>query len=234
MLIKVISDTHGYLPTDIGEFDLLLIGGDVCPAHDHYYGYQKGWLVNEFAEWINSLQFKDQDSRVVMIPGNHDFAFDNFEYFKDELSEATNERLEVLINEEYSFYGTDKDGNKKTLSIFGTPYCKIFFNWAFMLPNEDLKEKYDEIPYGVDVLLTHDAPDLNGLGVISEGYTKGVNAGSKVLADAVIEKRPRYVFCGHIHSGNHNFCEYEGIKMANVSYVNERYQPVNKPLEIEI
>ena len=38
--IQVTSDLHGYLPEITKEFDLLLICGDVCPAHDHYYAFQ--------------------------------------------------------------------------------------------------------------------------------------------------------------------------------------------------
>ena len=234
MIVKVISDTHGYLPSDIGKFDLLFICGDVCPAHDHYYEYQKKWLLNEFSKWVNSLEYNDALSMVVMVPGNHDFAFQDFYRFNDELYKETDYKLKVLINDEYTFCGKNKDGKNETFSIFGTPYCKVFFNWAFMLPDGILMDKYDEIPYGVDFLLCHDAPDINGLGYINEGPNAGNNAGNEILADAILEKRPRYVFCGHIHSGNHNFFEYEGIKMANVSYVNERYKPSNNVLEFEI
>ena len=37
-MIKIIafSDPHGQLPIITEPFDLMLIGGDVCPAHDHY------------------------------------------------------------------------------------------------------------------------------------------------------------------------------------------------------
>lgn len=226
---KVTSDLHGYLPNVRGKFDLMLICGDVCPAHDHYYAYQAEWLVNDFAEWIMSLSFNDKNSKVVMIPGNHDWAFEKFDGFKEELYENTKGRLVVLINEEYVF-----EKGSDSLSIFGTPYCKQFFNWAFMLPDELLQVKYSTIPYGCDILLTHDAPDINGLGTISQGFQNGVNAGNKLLATEVMEKHPRYLFCGHIHSGNHKLFEHEGIKMANVSYVDERYEPVNKILKVEI
>ena len=224
MKIKVTSDTHGYLPSNIGSFDLLLICGDICPAHDHYYDFQSEWVLNEFTEWVNKLSFNDDKSKIVLIPGNHDFCFQVFDRFKDELYKRTNGRLVVLINEAYEHEG---------LSIFGTPYCKIFFNWAFMLPDDKLREKYSEIPYNCDILMCHDAPDIKGLGMINEGYHMGTNAGNVVLAEAVREKKPKYVFCGHIHSGNHDMFEYEGMKMANVSYIDESYKPMYNILEFD-
>ena len=40
---NVTSDLHGILPPYVEEFDLMLICGDVCPAHDHYFSFQKEW-----------------------------------------------------------------------------------------------------------------------------------------------------------------------------------------------
>ena len=72
MKVLVTSDTHGYLPEITKPFDLLLICGDVCPAHDHYFSYQKDWFNKVFVEWVKSLPFKNVWSQVVMTWGNHD------------------------------------------------------------------------------------------------------------------------------------------------------------------
>ena len=45
--------------------------------------------------------------------------------------------------------------------------------------------------------------------------------------DTDAPKKPKYVFCGHIHSGNHNMQEINGTFFANVSYVDESYSPTN-------
>ena len=244
MKVRVTSDTHGYLPLMIGPTDLFLICGDVCPAHDHYFSYQKEWVENDFVNWVNGLPFADEYSKVIMIPGNHDFVFERWHQPDfDHLKRLTNGRLIVLKNNVYDFEYLDEEEGIKTVKIFGTPYCKIFGNWAFMVSDDKLREKFAEIPEGVDILLTHDAPDINDMGLIHEGWSAGVNAGNKVLAEAIKEKKPRYVFCGHIHSGKHDFElvnvqdnkdeEEVLVNVANVSYINERYNPAYPVLEFE-
>lgn len=232
MKIIAISDLHGYLPEITEPFDLLLIAGDICPAHDHYYSYQINWLQHNFAKWITNLPFSNEWSKVVMTWGNHDFVGEIIG--KEELqclNITTGNRLIVLNNEEYKFeYLTDNGVN--SLKIFATPYCKVFGNWAFM--RENLEKYYDFIPDGIDILISHDAADIDDLGTISQGRWKGENAGNKILAEYVSKTKPKYYFCGHIHSGKHGLREIEGIKIANVSINNEGYSPVNEPLIFDI
>ena len=232
--IIVTSDTHGNLPVIETPFDLLLLPGDVCPAHDHYYAYQINWFQNVFSKWINSLPFKDENSKVVMTWGNHDFVGERI--CKEELQcfhIETNYRVIILKNEEYDYeYLTDE--GIKTLKIFGTPYCHIFGNWAFMVSDEKLKNKFSFIPENCDIVISHDAPSINALGTISEGHNKGYDAGNIPLTNAIKEKKPKYFFCGHIHSGNHTFENVDGTYMANVSFINEKYQPAYSVLEFDI
>lgn len=228
--IFIFSDPHGGLPKIESPFDLLLIGGDVSPAHDHYYSFQKEWFMTDFADWINSLPFNPDPlfepfSKVVMIGGNHDCFLERITKHEiAEFNKKTGNRVVILKNEEYDWEYLDDNGIN-SLKIFGTPYCKIFGNWSFMVNNDKLKEKYSKMPYNCDILLSHDAPDINGLGMICNGYYRGTNAGNVILANEIMEKKPRFVFCGHIHSGNHNLEQVDNIWMANVSYVDERYEP---------
>ncbi len=229
MKIIAFSDTHGYLPVVNEPFDLLLHCGDACPAHDHYFAYQDRWLRTEFVDWIKGLPFKDENSKVVMIPGNHDFAPERYsKKERKDFTEITEGRLVMLKNEGYEF----KRG-EESVKIFGTPYCKIFGSWAFMVPNDRLERKYSEIPEGLDILISHDAPTLGDLGLIQEGYNQGTQAGNTILDSAILQKKPTIFFCGHIHSGNHNFSKVGDTYMANVSFVNERYYPVNNSLVFE-
>ena len=64
------------------------------------------------------------------------------------------------------------------------------------------------------------------------------NLGSKSLLEAVKRTNPKYVLFGHIHSGNHNIvsgCFNNKItNFANVSYVDEKYEPYYDPLVFDI
>lgn len=237
MRVLAMSDLHGQLPEIKETFDLLLICGDVCPINNQYYAFQKEWVLNVFVNWINALPFHNEQTKVVMVGGNHDFIFERYgTKEKDQLKSKTNGRCILLKNEEYEFEWIDDNG-LKPVKIFGTSYCKIFGNWAFMLSDEKLKARYDLCPDNVDFFISHDSPDLNGLGTIHyskvDGKIYGKNVGNKVLARAIDKKHPKYFFSGHIHTGNHNFEEIGDIKVANVSLLNEQYISVYPVLSFD-
>ena len=234
--IKIIamSDLHGYLPKVEDNFDILLICGDICPAHDHYYDYQKKWFEKEFIRWVNELPYKDAFSVVVMTWGNHDFIGERTnEGMNKDYKNRTHGRLNILKNDTLSVEYLAKD-RVGTIYIGGTPYCKIFGSWAFMVSDEMLREKYSRMPNNLDILITHDSPRVNELGMIKEGWNNGVDAGNKILDEWIINNNPKYLFSGHIHSGNHTFEKIGETWMSNVSLVNEQYNPTNPALGFEI
>lgn len=226
MKITAVSDLHGNL-IDIEECTVLLICGDISPLNiQKDYIQMTKWFFNEFYNWINNLPC----DYVILTPGNHDFWFEKFikdgtMYLWDKLSIVINDIVEV-------FYGI------KHIKIFGTPYCKDFGNWPFMPGNDKLPELYDKIPEDIDILICHDSPLIGYVGNIIEKadktYPNGIPAGNQYLAGAIFDKRPKYVLSGHIHSGDHELKDYDGIKCANVSILDESYNIAYKPLTIEI
>jgi Icc-related predicted phosphoesterase len=54
------------------------------------------------------------------------------------------------------------------------------------------------------------------------------------LCDTGIEKRPRTVFCGHIHTGLHGGVDFEGSRIYNVSRLDENYEIAYEPTWLEI
>lgn len=226
MKITAVSDLHGNL-IDIEECTVLLICGDISPLNiQKDYIQMTKWFFNEFYNWINNLPC----DYVILTPGNHDFWFEKFikdgtMYLWDKLSILINDTAEI-------FYGI------KHIKIFGTPYCKDFGNWPFMPGNDKLSELYDKIPEDIDILICHDSPLIGYVGNIMEEsnkmYPNGIPAGNKYLADVIFDKRPKYVLSGHIHSGDHELKDYNGIKCANVSILDESYNIAYKPLTIEI
>lgn len=148
-MIKIcaISDLHGYLPK-IEPCELVLICGDIVDLHAQRYPKScKKWYIDWFKPWVNELPC----DKVLFIPGNHEVGMEGHEEEYKRLFGPHN-KATVLFHKSYEYLGSDI----KTYKIFGTPYCKIFGNWAYMRPNSDLKEKFSEIPEGLDILLTHD------------------------------------------------------------------------------
>lgn len=141
----------------------------------------------------------------------------------------------VYLNGGTSTFYQDKKGN--FYKIFGTPFCHEFKDWAFIYPDDKLKELYKLIPSECDILISHDAADINNLGLIPPNIwhpTDSVNAGNKVLAEFIKKAKPKYYFCGHIHDGNHKITEIDGTTMANVSLLNDSYKMVYEPLYLDI
>lgn len=234
MKILATSDLHGNLPLIEEPFDLMLIAGDIAPAHSHYYAFQFEWLMNDFVEWVNSLPMNNIWSKVILVPGNHDYMLERISHPQIfEFEHKCNGRLKFLRHDMYEFEFPVSDG-LDSLTIFGTPYCSIFGHWAFMLNDEALDKKFSQIPEGVDILVSHDSPNVGKIGAILEGPWKNDETGNKVLARHIERVHPKLFVSGHFHSGNHELQTiFDGVKAANVSYVNEDYYPTYPPLILE-
>lgn len=224
------SDIHGYLPNITEEFDLLMICGDICPATDHSIYYQEKWVKTIFTQWINSLPYKTAWSKVILVPGNHDFWFERMSVAqKLEIEMLCSHRMKILKHDEYEFEYPVSDG-LDSLIIFGTPYCSIFGHWAFMVNDETLEKKFSQIENDVDILLSHDSPNIYGLGDVTEGPFKREGSGNPILARHIERIKPLILHTGHFHSGNKKFEVRNGTWMANVCYINEDYIPSNAVL----
>lgn len=233
MKIITTSDLHGHLPEIKEEFDLLLICGDVCPATNHSIAYQDMWCRGILIRWFNELPYRDDNSRVVMVWGNHDFIGENKVLSIDnEIKLNTNGRVQILNHCETTLMFSDDGETVFPVSIFGTPYCAQFFDWAFMKDDIFLHKAFSEIPEMMDIVITHDSPSMWLFGEIKEGEYKSKTTGNKLLGPHILRAHPKMYFSGHFHSGNHEFAERDGIWGANVSFVNERYNPVNPLLKI--
>ena len=233
MRVCLMSDLHGELPKAHDTAEVTLICGDIVPLRmQRNIPQSKKWLETEFTYW--ALNWPSE--RVYFIGGNHDFLFDGHYTNNDalQLKSKTDGKLWYLDGTMIVEHIAN-DGQYYT--IFGTPFCKIFGNWAFMREDENLRELYKFIPDECDILISHDAADINNLGLVPPNVWHphdSVNAGNKVLAEAIKEKKPKYYFCGHIHEGNHRVTEIDGTTMANVSLLDDHYQMVYEPLYLDI
>lgn len=234
MKIASISDLHGYLITypstywkGLEDCEVLFICGDILPLNIQFDSVKSNeWLLKKFKPWAEALPVE----KVFLTAGNHD-AF--FERHPEDVKALfpTFEKITYLPNE-YAEYLSTQDS--KLYRIFGTPYCHIFGMWPFMRSEEVLKEKYSEIPEDLDILFCHDAPyGVSDVCYQFYPWDKG-HKGCPILRDAILEKKPKYCFHGHLHSTNHEEELLGDTKVYNTSILSEDYKITYDPVILEI
>jgi Icc-related predicted phosphoesterase len=208
MRIVCTSDLHGHLPV-IEPCDLLLIAGDICPAHNHTRPFQRQWLADTFAPWLNSIPA----SECVMVWGNHDWIAEQSPHLVPPL------RAAIL---------TDRLHESSGLRIYGLPWQRRFMDWAFNLDTPELYEKYAAVP-PCDVIISHGPP--HGYGDYSPFEKE--HCGSRGFVEAIDRVQPKLVVFGHIHEGAGQW-ERGPTTLINASQMDERYRPVHAPWIVEI
>jgi hypothetical protein len=239
MIVDCVADLHGFYPKLEGG-DLLIVAGDLTrkDSPEEYL---------DFFIWIATQKYKKR----ILIAGNHDNfilempevfnAISDFDYLCDSGTEFEYEERPC------NFCRTRKEccENEKScptpwikkIKIWGSPWTKSFRGMnpkckAFTVDTEEeLAEKWAKIPHDIDILVTH-SPPQGGLdfttiqnGMIVYGY------GSKSLQMEYKRISPKLHVFGHIHEGygqDKNGTTY----LINASHVNERYEPVNKPIRV--
>lgn len=208
MIIDCISDLHGHYPK-LGGGDLLIVAGDLTGRD----------LENEvalFDYWMNEQIYK----KKVVIAGNHD-----------------NVMAKNAIKLQFCDYLCDSETKFEGLKIWGSPWTKKFVGqnttcMAFSLDTEEeLEEKWALIPDDVDILITHSP--IHG---VLDKNIEDFHCGSRALRKQMKRFHPKLWVCGHIHE---SYGEFENelvidkyFYIVNASHVNERYQPVNKPIRV--
>jgi Icc-related predicted phosphoesterase len=214
MIIDCIADLHGHYPKLEGG-DLLIVAGDLT-ARDTIYEHA------DFLGWLNIQKYK----KKIFIAGNHDNNVDKkFDW---------DETLDYLCDSGAEFEG---------LKIWGSPWTPLFEGInpackAFMLSEGKLEAKFAKIPDDTDILVTHGPPLGVFDGIVNNipmknGMMKKIvkYAGSRSLDDRVSDIKPRLHVFGHIHEG-YGQDLIGDVEFVNCSHVNERYEPVNKPIRV--
>ena len=234
MKITAISDLHGYLPKDLPGGDVLCICGDIVPLdYQNDFTSSVAWFCLEFNRWANEQDYR----KVVFIGGNHDFFLDKLSRMHRPSSvlgkllpgmEKSRSKLVYLCDNSFEFEG---------VRFYGTPWIAELSRWGFYAPDDELERIYSRIPLRCDVLLTHMPPLACDMGKVLQraNFNTGCDFGSKALADALGGRTIGYALCGHVHSGNHTPCRYEGVEhLVNVSVKDENYKPYYPPFTFEI
>ena len=219
MIIDCIADLHGHYP-ELEGGDLLIVAGDLT-ARDYEQEYF------QFFNWIHEQKYK----KKIVIAGNHDVRMQQETYQGPQ--GVMKDAFIYLCDSGTEFEGLKIWGMPWTLTFEGmNPRCK-----AFTVDTEwELEEKLKMIPWDVDILITHSPP--HG---IFDKTIDGHHVGSHGLLYYSRMHQPKLHVSGHIHESygmkrpNLGFIDLDGYPIyVNASLVNERYEPVNKPIRIKL
>ncbi len=232
MRIVALSDQHGFLP-DVPPCDLLIVAGDVCPDWigkadaEREPARQKDWFDEHARRWLAAAPAAHR----ILTWGNHDWCGQACDFGADSPENAPSCALQIVVDCSSWVPSTGDSG--RSISVWATPWSRLFMNWAFMKPETGLAEVYEAIPAGIDILVTHQPPYGYGDRVTNARPGEEEHLGSHELLSAIERIKPRLVICGHIHSG-HGYFEHAGIPIYNVSVVNDHYELVRSPTVIDI
>jgi Icc-related predicted phosphoesterase len=244
--VAAVADMHGHLDFDVPRCDLFLIAGDLCPWRSSMTVFDQAyWLRKEFAPWLAGQPV----GRTVVTWGNHDWVAEKAMKSSDVIPKV--DKCHFLIDQmNILAYGHLPDEDEE-YRIWGTPWQPPFCDWAFNLPEDELKKKWARIPDRTDILVCHGPP--RGYGDLIPNFgdklrrpvdkhelwtPEGMRVGSPSLLERILEVKPKLAVYGHIHVG---FGRWEidhggGRKttLANVAMVNERYERIRGPQTFEV
>lgn len=227
MKIAAISDIHNRQEKmkPIEPVDLIIVAGD-------YTGQGLTSEVKNFHRWLNKQPAKHK----LVVQGNHELYVESA--FTNAKATAQEECPDVIFVEHELVV-------IEGIKIFCSAWTPYFHRWAYnahrslgeaqhdQLPF--IKDKWDDIPMDIDVLVTHGPPR----GILDQVYyVDGVTPRDRVGCDHLLEKLVQiptlkhHIF-GHIHS-SHGEMEFKGIKFYNVSICGETYYPDYEPTYFEV
>lgn len=210
------SDWHWNFQ-ELPEADLYVFTGDMLPNHPVIdrdkgsYSY-RSWTVD--AEHERLHQGRDirelvaaggvrrflgsPDAPVIAVRGNHDFVD------IEPLFEGCAFMHEFLDNESIDACGLRVTGHR------GIPY--INGRWSDEVQRPELVDRMRQIPFDVDLVLTHYAPE----GILDKA---GHHLGLEGMASALGQRlRPGGVHCfGHIHECGGQVLELGDLRFSNAA-----------------
>lgn len=212
MRVVFLADTHDFNEKiTVPDGDLLVHCGDAT---------NEGTLpeVNRFAKWYGGLPHKHK----IFVAGNHDRLFEE------------QPGLARQLCEDYGIkYLEDRGTIIEGLHIYGTPWTPAFCNWAFNLDELDLEERFNHIPGGLDILVTHGPPN----GILDEARHdfKIHNIGCRALRGVVEKQKPRIHAFGHCHLGYGQY-QTERTHFINAAVWWTLYDvvPKNPPIVVDL
>jgi len=205
MRLVLLSDTH------MRHGDIAVPAGDVLI---HAGDSTKRGTFPQLQEVASFLRAQPHAHKII-IAGNHDFGLQEDPELGPQLFGAA--------------YLLDAEADVGGLRVWGSPWQPWFYDWAFNLQRgAPLREKWDLIPAGIDVLVTHGPP----MGILDRTVVDE-DVGCEELAAAVARVRPRLHVFGHIHEAYG--VRREGPTLyVNASNCTLSYRAENAPVVVEL
>ncbi|XP_038047108.1 metallophosphoesterase MPPED2-like isoform X1 [Patiria miniata] len=228
-----ISDTHNQAARLIQT----LPAGDVLIHAGDFTNTGRPSEVKRFNEFLGHLPHRHK----IVIAGNHEVTFDRqlmteqnshvFMSFATALQEVKQEdwkHIPALLTN--CTYLEDAEVNIMGFRIYGSPWQPEFCDWAFNLQRgQPLLDKWNLIPAGIDVLVTHGPPLGHG-----DLTTSKERAGCVELLTTVQRRvKPKYHIFGHIHEG-YGVTTDNKTTFINASICTVNYSPSNKPIVFDL
>ncbi len=223
MKIAAISDTHG-LDFARPWANVFIHAGDMTARGK----YPETLVLGRKLGLENTDEGMPPYEEVVIVPGNHDNALAAFPQSR---FWTFSNHTHLLIDQAWEYGG---------LVFYGSPWTPAFdLRWAaFTLTENQMRDRFENIPAEVDVLITHGPPK----GILADGK------GSEALREAVERRNIRVHLFGHIHERGGqfevNYPQDGGTRTSyNISAISPQAQPTSgrrtkeiawPPLELEI
>lgn len=216
MRVVATGDFHGRVLADIPECDLLIYAGDVG-------GEQ--FAFGPFKDWLERVPAKE----IVGVAGNHDWWTMPSGWDRPKIQDILHDSLAYnlpwtyLYNESYVVDG---------LTVWGSPFCNRFCDWAYMGDETDLARVWATMPDDTDLVVTH-GPPYGCCDRVARTGAFDPHVGSTTLRERLAASRVRYAVCGHIHEA-YGWDEIERedggrVEVFNVSAVTETYAKRDDP-----
>lgn len=239
-----ISDTH----TRHRQIDTLPPGDVLIHAGDFT---NTGTVdeVSDFLAWFQELPHPHK----VLVAGNHETTLDKQFYsehwarFHPESKQNPTDIAKCLSETWGVLYLEDAGAVVCGYSVYGSPWQPSYGanegdqHWGFNLPRgEPLKSKWDAIPDGTDVLVSHGPPAGHGdlIKAPDAGDTDPTAPQRVGCADlaAVVSSRvkPAFHVFGHVHSGYGVTADAGGTRYINAATCTEGYHPTNPPIVFDL
>jgi Icc-related predicted phosphoesterase len=214
MKIVCIADPHGmHRQIEIPDGDVFICAGDIT-------GWGRLDEIHDFNNWLYDLPHKHK----IVIAGNHDGQLEKAgcELSSIYLSDA------IYLENNFCFI----EHKDKAYKVWGSPITPRFMDWHFMKDRgEEINRVWNQIHEDTDILITH-GPAWGILDEVRPAWKKG-HLGCEGLAKRIKEIKPKLHIPGHIHDAY-------GIKKVgetthiNASICTEDYEPINKPIVIDL